>query len=163
MLLVTRLLLENLDQYFTHQKMDSNIEPTGLDGFNYTICVTDMYMFLKCKCLWKHTMDVIPDPYNASTIFFIGKNKDEDVGVIVTHILQEIQFHTSGIECPHEIWKKMKSLFNKVEGSLVMQREKELISLDPHSFERIEDYLACINELQLKLGKCRKVFLEKDA
>jgi hypothetical protein len=40
--------------------------------------------------------------------------------------------------------------------------EKELISLDPHSFERMEDYLACVKELQLKLGECGKNYQKKD-
>jgi hypothetical protein len=43
-----------------------------------------------------------------------------------------------------------------------MQLEKELISLDPHSFERMEDYLACVKELQLKLGECGKNYQKKD-
>ena len=68
----------------------------------------------------------------------------------------------SEIDHPHEVWKKMKLLFNKVDKSQVMQIEKELISLDPHSFERIENYLAHVKELQLKLGKCGKGFPKKD-
>ena len=43
-----------------------------------------------------------------------------------------------------------------------MQIEKELTSLDPHSFERIEYYLAHIKELQLKLGECEKGFPKKN-
>ena len=43
-----------------------------------------------------------------------------------------------------------------------MKIEKELISLDPHSFERIEDYLARFKEMQLKLGKCGKDLPKKD-
>lgn len=43
-----------------------------------------------------------------------------------------------------------------------MQLEKELISLYPHSFERIEDYLALLKELWLKLGECGKGFPNKD-
>jgi hypothetical protein len=46
--------------------------------------------------------------------------------------------------------------------SHVMQLEKELISLDPHSFDRIEDYLVCVKELQLKLGECGKNYQKKD-
>jgi hypothetical protein len=38
-----------------------------------------------------------------------------------------------------------------------MQLEKELNSLsDPHSFDRIEDYFACVKELKLKLVECGK-------
>ena len=43
-----------------------------------------------------------------------------------------------------------------------MQIEKELISLDPHSFESIEYYLARIKELHLKLGECEKGFPKID-
>jgi hypothetical protein len=43
-----------------------------------------------------------------------------------------------------------------------MQLEKELISLDPHFFDRIEDYLARFKELQLKLGKYGKNYQKND-
>jgi hypothetical protein len=56
----------------------------------------------------------------------------------------------------------MKSLFDRINESHAMQLEKELISLDPHSFDIIEDYLVCVKELQLKLGKCGKNYLKTD-
>jgi hypothetical protein len=77
------------------------------------------------------------------------------------NIYQEIQFHTSGIDFPHSIWKKLKPLFDKVDESQVIKIEKVLISLNPHSFETIEDYLAGVKELQLKLGECGKNFQKK--
>lgn len=46
-MLVCRLVLENLDQSVTHQKMASNIEPTILDGLNYAIWVINMEMFFE--------------------------------------------------------------------------------------------------------------------
>ena len=45
------------------------------------------------------------------------------------------------------MWKKLKSLFDKVHESWVIQIGKELIYLDPHSFERIEEYLANVKEM----------------
>ena len=36
-------------------------------------------------------------------MFVIDKKKDEDVGVITNYISHEIQFYTSGIDCPHVI------------------------------------------------------------
>jgi hypothetical protein len=50
----------------------------------------------------------------------------------------------------------MKYLFNRFNESQVVQLEKEFISLYPHSFKRIEDYLARVKELHLKLGECGK-------
>ena len=43
-----------------------------------------------------------------------------------------------------------------------MQLEKELISFNPRFFDTIEDYLACVKELQLKLGECGNNYLNKD-
>jgi hypothetical protein len=50
----------------------------------------------------------------------------------------------------------MKSLFNIVDESHIMNIEKESVSLNPHSFQKIEDYLAHVKELTLKLGECGK-------
>lgn len=43
-----------------------------------------------------------------------------------------------------------------------MKIEKELKSMDHHFFKRIEYYLACIKEIQLKLSESRKGFPKKD-
>jgi hypothetical protein len=43
-----------------------------------------------------------------------------------------------------------------------MQLEKELISLNPRSFNKMEDYLAHVKELQLKLSECGKNYQKKD-
>jgi len=51
--------------------------------------------------------------------------------------------------------------FYKSNQSHVMQLEKELISLNPHSFNTIEDYLAHVKELKLKLGECGKNYWKK--
>jgi hypothetical protein len=37
-----------------------------------------------------------------------------------------------------------------------------LISLDPHSFERMEEYLTCVKDIQLKLGECGKKYYKND-
>jgi hypothetical protein len=43
-----------------------------------------------------------------------------------------------------------------------MQLEKELISLDPHSFKRMEDYLVCVKEIQFMLSECGEKYKNKD-
>jgi hypothetical protein len=86
---------------------------------------------------------MIPYPIDDHTKFIVDGKK-------------EIRFHISEIDCPHQVWKKLRSLFEKFNERQIMQFEKELISLDPHSFGRIEDYLVCVKELQLKLGECGK-------
>jgi len=100
---------------------------------------------------------MILDPIDGQGNFIVDGKKDENVGVITNYILQEIHFRLSGIDCPHQVLKKFKSLFNKVDESHIMQLE-ELINFYPHSFEKIEDYLACVKEPQLKLDECGNNF-----
>ena len=87
------------------------------------------------------------DPIDADANFAIHVKKDEAVGVIMTYISMDIDIHTSGIDYPHVIWTKLKTLFNKITEGEVLHIEKELISLEPLSFDQIEDYLARIKEL----------------
>lgn len=62
--------------------------------------------------------------------FFINGKNDEVVSVMTTYISREIHFHISGLDCPNEVWKKLKKLLDMVDERQVMQLEKELISLD---------------------------------
>ena len=59
----------------------------------------------------------IPDQSNDQAKFIIDEKKYEAIGFITTYISQEIWFHTSGIDCPHEVWKNLKSLLDKVDKS----------------------------------------------
>ena len=43
-----------------------------------------------------------------------------------------------------------------------MQIEKELMSLDPLSFERIDAYMAYVKNILFKMGECGKEFLKQD-
>ena len=99
---------------------------------------------------------------DVDAMFSFDVKKYKVVGVIMTYILREIQFHTSGIDYPHSIWNKMKTLFNAINECELIQIEKELIPLEPLSFDWIEDYFDCIMELQLKPGECGMDFLKKD-
>jgi hypothetical protein len=64
------------------------------------------------KGLWKYMKVVIPNPTDDHMNFIVDGKKDESVGVITTYISQEIHFNLSGIDCCHQVWKNMKSLFD---------------------------------------------------
>jgi hypothetical protein len=84
--------------------MASKIDPVVLNGSNYAIWAPDMETLLKSKGLWKYTKTVIPDPMDDQMKFVVDGKKDEVVGVITTYISWEIQFHTSGINFPHQVY-----------------------------------------------------------
>jgi len=51
--------------------------------------------------------------------FFIDE-KDEVVGVIMTYISRDIHFHTSMVNYPNVVWKKLMTLFDKTNENWVM-------------------------------------------
>jgi hypothetical protein len=121
-----------------------------------------METLLKSKRLWKYMNISILDLTDDQMKFCFYAKKDEVVGDIMTYISWEVWFHTNGNNYPHQVWKNLKFLFNKFYEIHGMQLEKEFISLDPHSFDRIEEYLARVKEMQLKLGECGKNYQKKD-
>ena len=134
--------------------MPSKIDPIILNGHNYAIWLQDMETLLKSKGIRQYMKTIIPYLKVDQVKFVINEKKYEAIGIITTYISRDIYLHTSKIDCPHEAWKKMKLLLDKIDKSQVMWNKKELISLDHDSCERVEDYLACVKELQLKLGEC---------
>lgn len=79
-----------IDQYVTHHKMDSKIEPVVVDSLNYVVWETNMETLLKSKGLWQYTKVCILDPSDAQVKVIMDKKKDEVVGVITTYISREI-------------------------------------------------------------------------
>lgn len=70
----------------------------------------------------------------------------------MAYILKEIHFHMNGIDYCFQVWKNMKTLFNKINESQVIEIEKELIWLVPPLFERIEDSLDSCEMAIVKFG-----------
>jgi hypothetical protein len=88
--------------------MALKIDHVVLNGSNYAVWAPDMETLLKRKGLWQYMKVVIPDPTDDQVKFVVDGKKDEAVGVIMTYISWEIDFHLSGIDCPHQVWKKLK-------------------------------------------------------
>jgi len=142
--------------------MASKIDHVIMNGSSYEVWEPDMETILKSKGLWPYTKTVIPYPTNDQETLVINGKKDKAVGIIMTYISWKIHFHISGIDYLHQVWKNMKMLFDRVDERNFMKLEKELIFLNPHYFDKIEDYLVCLKEMQLKLGECGKNYQNKD-
>jgi len=84
--------------------MASKIESFILNGHEYFIWAPDMETLLKSKGLWKYTNNVILVLVDAHTKFIIVGKKHEAVEIITTYISREIRFHTSTIDCPHDVF-----------------------------------------------------------
>jgi hypothetical protein len=79
---------------------------------------------LKSKALWQYTKIVIPDPIDDHAKFVVDGKEDEAIGIIMTYILQKIHFDTNQLDSPHQVCKKMNSLFDRDDENHVMQLEK---------------------------------------
>jgi hypothetical protein len=79
-----------------------------------------METMLKSNGLWRYTKIVIRNPTDDQAKIVVDGKKDEVVGVIRTYISREIWFHLSGIDFPHRVWMKLKSLFDRVNESHIM-------------------------------------------
>ena len=53
-----------------------------------------------------------------------------------------------------QAWDTLKNLYNKVSDENVFKIEDELVSLDPKSFDSIQDFIIKVNELRTKLTNC---------
>ena len=71
------------------------------------------------------------------------------LGVDHTIMYQSRKSHRS-----KQAWDTLKNLYDKVFEEDVFKFEDELVSLDPKSFDSIQDFIIKVNELRMKLTNC---------
>ena len=113
-----------------------------------------METLLKSKYFQQFTKTMILNSRVEHDKFIINRKKDDAIGFMMTYISKEICIHIIKIDCLNLFQNKLKFLFNKIEKNHFMQIEKEFISLNYLSFDRIKDYLAQAKEIYLKLVVC---------
>ena len=75
-------------------------------------------------------------------------------GALCMNISPEFLFHISSCKNPNEFLTIMKGLFGKqyeMKGHIL---EVELLSLDPRSFDNIQDFFTRYKDLMLQLKGC---------
>jgi len=82
--------------------MESNIDHVVLNKLNYAVWALDKETLVKSKGLWIYMKISIPDPTDDQERLIVNGKKDEAMGVIMTYISWDIQFHLSGIDFPHQ-------------------------------------------------------------
>jgi len=87
------------------------------NSHNYGIWEQNMEIVLKSKYLWQFTKIVALDFKDRHEKFIVNGKKDNIVEVMMTYIYQEIPFDTSKIEHLNLVWKKLKTMLDKINGS----------------------------------------------
>ena len=80
--------------------------------------------------------------------------KVEATGLLLELISTDLWFHVAACKTPNEIWTTLEGLFGKQDEMRRHMLEVELNTLDPKSFDNIQDFFTKFKSLLLSLGEC---------
>ena len=72
---------------------------------------------------------------------------EEAYGALCMNISPDFLFHISSCKTPNEVWTTMKGLFGKQDEMKCHMLEVEMLSLDPRSFDNIQDFFTRYKDL----------------
>jgi hypothetical protein len=92
-----------------------------------------------------------------------ANRKDEATRLLLELISTNLFFHVAACKTPNEIWTTLEGLFGKQDEMRDHMLEVELNTLDPKSFDNIQDFFTKFKYFLLILGECAidKSTLEK--
>jgi hypothetical protein len=79
---------------------------------------------------------------------------DEALGTICSLISLDLIFHISSCKTPNEAWTILEGIFGKQDEMRGHMLEVELLTLDPKSFENIQDFFTKFKDLLSQLKAC---------
>jgi hypothetical protein len=79
---------------------------------------------------------------------------DEEFGPICSLIPPKLLFHVSSYKTPNEAWTTMEGIFGKHEEMRGHMIEVELLTLDPKTFDNIQDFFTKYKDLLSELKAC---------
>jgi hypothetical protein len=79
---------------------------------------------------------------------------DEAFGTICSLISPELLFHISSCKTPNEAWTTMEGIFGKQDEMRGHMLEVELLTLDPKTFDNLQDFFTKYKDLMSQLKAC---------
>ena len=76
------------------------------------------------------------------------------LGDICLGVDDKIMYEIQKSSTSKQAWDTLKNLYDKVSEEVVFKIEYELVSLDPKSFDSIQDFIIKVNELRTNLTDC---------
>jgi hypothetical protein len=80
---------------------------------------------------------------------------DEAFGTICSLISPELLFHISSCKTPNEAWTTMEGIFGKQDEMRGHMLEVEFLTLDPKTFDNLQDFFTKYKDLLSQLKACR--------
>ena len=83
-----------------------------------------------------------------------ANRKDEATKLLLELISTDLWFHVVACKTLNEIWTTLEGLFGKQDEMRDHMLEVELNTLDPKSFDNIQDFFTKFKSFLLSLGEC---------
>jgi hypothetical protein len=83
-----------------------------------------------------------------------ASRKDEATRILLELIFADLWFHVAACKNPNEILTTLEGLFGKQDEMRSHMLEVELNTLDPKSFDNIQDFFTIFKSFLLRLGEC---------
>jgi hypothetical protein len=101
------------------------------------------------------TMNTDTEPTSAIEKSKYLNRMDKALGTICSLISPDLLFHISSCKTLNEAWTILEGLFGKQDEMRGHMLEVELLTLDPKSFENIQDFFTKFKDLLWQLKACR--------
>jgi hypothetical protein len=99
-------------------------------------------------------MDIETEPTSSIEKYNYLNRMDEAYGTICSLISLELLFHISSCKTPNEVWTTMEGIFGKQDEMRGHILEVELLTLDPKTFDNLQDFFTKYKDLLSQLKAC---------
>ena len=136
--------------------MDSQYStPWILTPFNYVDWREDMQLSLRKQGYYRIILGSDTEPHHPAKRSKFMNHLDVAFGYLCTHISKDALFHLEDLMTPREAWEKLEFSFGKKHELRGHILENKMISLQPNSFETIQQFFAKFKSLALQCRQCR--------
>lgn len=114
------LIYLDLHAFFYQRFCSHNIGEEGtyvLNGNNCGMSTQVIQNLLKYKELWQINNVIVHGSKNKNEKFMANWKKDKVVGITMTYISRQIQFHASQIDYMNGVWNMLKTFLDMVDKS----------------------------------------------
>jgi hypothetical protein len=122
--------------------------------YNFFAWKENMIVHIQRKGLYMLTMNTKIEPTLAIEKFKYLNQMDEAFGTICSLISPELLFHISSCKTPNEAWTTMEGIFGKHDEMRGHMLEVEFLTLDPKTFDNLQDFFTKYKDLLSQLKAC---------
>jgi hypothetical protein len=129
----------------------SNLLLTSTNYFQWKSHMKDL---LRSEGLYRNTLGKEKAPTDDDKKFKWANRSDEARGLIEMSISHDLRFHLKEFDDPNEGWKKIESVFGKLNIIQAQQLENQVLTLSPSDFSCLGDYLSKFKTLIILCEEC---------